>query len=158
MLDLKPLKRQDFTPVFAGTAGVYLALAVLTGLVVYLLEKAGIPAPEQPVMEFLRNGSPLQKQLLIVSSVILAPVGEEICYRHVIFKNLETTAGTVPAVWISALLFSAAHLNIRVFPALLLLGVWLTVLYRKTGTLLAPMMAHALFNGVTILLLAGSAS
>ena len=158
MLNLKALHRQDLTPVLAGTAGVYLALAVLTGAIVYLLEKTGIPAPEQPVIAIFRSGSPLQKGILIVSSVILAPVGEEICYRCVIFKNMELIAGRVPAVWISALLFSAAHLNLRAFPALLLLGVWLTVLYRKTGTLLAPMTAHALFNGITILLLAGGAS
>ena len=158
MLDLKTLCRQDLTPVFAGTAGVYLALAVLTGAIVFLLEKIGIPAPEQPVIEIFRNGSPLEKGILIVSSVILAPVGEEICYRRVIFKNMEVVAGTVPAMWISALLFSAAHLNLRVFPALLLLGVWLTVLYRKTGSLLAPMTAHMVFNGITILLLVSGAS
>lgn len=158
MLDLKALRQEDLTRVFAGTAGVYLALAVLTGATVYLLEKTGIPAPEQPVIEIFRRGSPLQKGILIVSSVILAPVGEEICYRCVIFKNMELIAGTVPAVWVSSLLFSAAHLNLRVFPALLLLGIWLTVLYRKTGTLLAPMTAHALFNGMTILLLVSGVS
>ena len=159
-LDLKPLQRQDYTPVLAGTAGVYLALALLTGVIVFLLGKLGIPAEEQPVMEFFRSGSPLQKAIMIPAAVILAPVGEEICYRHVIFKNLETATGTVPAMWITAMLFSMAHLNLRVFPALLLLGVWLTLLYRKTGSLLAPMIAHALFNGITItfLLLASNVS
>ncbi len=157
-LDLNPVKRQDLFRALPGTVGVYLLLGLVTGLTVYLLRRTGLPVQEQPLLEFFRHGSPAEKAVLIFSSLILAPAGEEVCFRFAVFRKLEVHAGTVPAALLTALLFSAAHLNLQVFPALFLLSLWLTELYRRSGSLLAPMIAHILFNATTVgLLLTGAA-
>jgi len=152
-LDLNPVKRHDLFPVLPGTAFLYLLLGLLTGTTVYLLRKINLPVHEQAILGFFRNGSPTEQGILIFSTLFLAPAGEEICFRFAIFRKLAFHVGNVPAAMLTALLFSAAHLNLQVFPALFLLSLWLTWLYRRTGSLLAPMIAHALFNGITVILL-----
>ena len=156
-LDLGPVRGRDLAWFLPGTALVYLLLGLLTGSMVHLLRKAGLPVQEQPVLELFRNGSPAERGILVFTALFLAPAGEEICFRFAVFRDLENRVRTVPAALMSALLFSAAHLNVQVFPSLFLLSLWLTALYRKTGSLPAPMAAHALFNGITfvVLLLCG---
>ena len=153
VLDLKIPRKSELSIIVCGTAGIYFILAIVTGVTVLILRKTGIPTPEQAAVEILRNGSPLQIAILIPAAVILAPVGEEFCFRHAIFKKLEFHLGTIPATWLSAFIFSAAHLNLQVFPALFLLGIWLAWLYRRTNSLPASMIAHSLFNTMTILLI-----
>jgi uncharacterized protein len=53
----------------------------------------------------------LQGGLLSVAGVILvAAVLEEVAFRGVLFRILESAAGTVPALWLQALLFAVQHL------------------------------------------------
>ena len=118
-----------------------------------LLRLAGISPAEQAIVTLLRQGSPLIAAILIPSTVLLAPVGEELCFRYAIFRVLESHSGFWAAAVMTALLFAAAHINLQVFPSLFLLGLWLSWLYRRTGSLLAPMLAHALFNAVSMSLI-----
>ena len=57
------------------------------------------------------------------------------------------------AVWGSSLLFAAIHVNLATFLPLTLLAVVFVWLYERTQTLLAPIIAHALFNGVNFILM-----
>lgn len=152
-LDLKIPESHDFPMIIPGTIAIYFGLALITGIAIFMLRKAGIQPQEQLAVTMIRNGPPLLLWILIPVTVLLAPVGEELCFRHAIYKKLEADLGPVHSSWLTALLFAAAHLNLQVFPALFLLSLWLTALYRKTGSLLAPMISHALFNIMTILLL-----
>ena len=153
VLDLKLPGIQDFRRIIPGTLGVYVTLALLTGATVFTLQKVGIRPQEQMAVEILRGGSPLLTGILIPVTVILAPLGEELCFRHAIYKKLEFHFGPTRATWITAMIFAAAHLNLQVFPALFLLSIWLTALYRRTGSLLAAVIAHAQFNTMTIVLI-----
>ena len=47
-------------------------------------------------------------------------------------------------------LFAIVHVNAASFIALWFLGIAFAELYRRTGTLLAPMTAHALFNATNL--------
>ena len=85
--------------------------------------------------------------------IVLAPLGEELCFRYVIFKNLEHRAGPFPALLLTSFLFAGVHFNLQVMPSLFLLGLWLGTLYRRTGSLLAPVIAHSLFNAVSFTLI-----
>jgi membrane protease YdiL (CAAX protease family) len=57
------------------------------------------------------------------------------------------------ALWITSLLFAAVHVNWMIFLPLLILALLLTMLYELTNNLLAPITAHALFNGMNFALL-----
>ena len=152
-LDLKIPTGKNWDHIIFGTIGVYCVLALVTGSVVCLMRKLGLDPQEQAAVEIFRSGTPLQISILVPATVILAPVGEEFCFRYAIYRKFEQHLGYFHAVWMTSLIFAAAHLNLQVFPALFLLGIWLTMLYRRTGSLLAPMIAHAIFNGMSILLL-----
>ena len=152
-LDLKIPTGKDWNHIIFGTVTVHFVLALVTGITVYLLRKIGIEPQEQEAVMIFRSGTPLQVAILIPCTVILAPVGEEFCFRYALFRKPEQHLGFFPAALISSLIFSAAHLNLQVMPALFLLGLWLSWLYRRTGSLLAPMIAHALFNAMSILLI-----
>ena len=152
-LDLKIPKGKDLETAVFGTLIVYFVLAFVTGIMVYLLRKIGIEPQEQEAVMIFRSGTPLEIAILIPCTVILAPVGEEFCFRYALFRKPEQHLGFFPAALIASLIFAAAHLNLQVMPALFLLGLWLSWLYRRTGSLLAAMIAHALFNGMSILLI-----
>ena len=153
VLDLKPPSDQDLSHIIFGTLVVYGVLAVVTGAMAFSLRKMGLDPQEQAAVAIFRSGTPLQLTILVPATVILAPIGEEFCFRYALYKKLEYHFGPLQGVWLTSLIFAAAHLNLQVFPALFLLGLWLTSLYRRTGSLLAPMIAHAMFNGLSVLLI-----
>lgn len=153
LLDLVPPPRTEWRLILGGTAAVYLLLAVVTGLTVFMLKKFGIPPVEQPIVQLIRQGSVSTIILLTPVMILLAPIGEELCFRYAIFKKLEHHTGPFPAALLTALLFAAAHMNLQVFPSLFLLGLWLSTLYRRTGSLLASVVAHSLFNTISLVLI-----
>lgn len=151
-LDLKMLYPQEIAGAVSGTLGVYIGIALLTGVFTLLLKFCGIPVHPQETVEILRSGNSSAAAVLIPAAIFLAPVGEELCFRSAFQKMFDTLAGPRYGAWLTALLFGIVHLNLAAFPALCLLSLWLTHLYRKTGSLAAAMLAHAIFNGLSILL------
>jgi tetratricopeptide (TPR) repeat protein len=87
--------------------------------------------------------------LLLVATVIVAPLGEEMVYRGFIFRGLEgSRIGAVGAVMVSALLWAALHLDrgLRASAFVAVLGLlfgWLRV--RSQSTLLTWVL-HAITN------------
>ena len=81
-----------------------------------------------------------------------APIVEEILFRGLLFAGLRHTLGLRPGVWISALLFASVHAEIG-FGVIFALGAILAWLYDRTRSLVAPMIAHAVHNGLGVTLL-----
>lgn len=92
--------------------------------------------------------------LLAVTLVVLAPVCEEIFFRGYLYPALRNRMSKQPAMIINGALFAAAHFEIVGFLPRFLLGWGLCYIYERNKTLGGPMTAHALYNGV-VLLLAG---
>lgn len=59
----------------------------------------------------------------------------------------------IVAIWISAIIFSAIHLQFEGFLPRMVLGIVLGYLYHWTGNLWVPMLAHAFNNGIQIVLI-----
>lgn len=153
VLDLKAPAKKEIWMIALGTVGVYLLLGVITEGVALLLKKLGVEPRPQEAVEIIMHGSPAAIAVMIVAAGILAPIGEELVFRHVITKKLEPLTGPMTAAVATSLLFALVHMNLGAMPALFLLGLWLTFLYRKTGSLLSAMLGHMLFNMTTILIL-----
>ena len=90
---------------------------------------------------------------LFVSAIIIAPVFEEIVFRGLLLPAAVRHAGLWPGVIILSLLFGALHWHLPSFGALVLLSALLSFAYIRTGSILVPITIHAVFNGVTVLLL-----
>ena len=82
------------------------------------------------------------------AAILLAPVAEEILFRGILYPAVKQFGFPRLALWGTALLFAAVHMNAVTFLPLAVLAVVLTALYERTDNLLAPIIAHALFNAL----------
>lgn len=81
-----------------------------------------------------------------LAAVIFAPVVEEILFRGILFPLLKRIGPGSVAYLASALLFAVIHINLVTFVPLVFLGLVLAWLVEWTDNLLAPILAHAVFN------------
>ena len=111
--------------------------------------------PQQPIVEMFNESSTLEQRILIiVLAVSLAPLAEEFIFRFFIYGVLKRYLGKVVAVVASALLFAAVHAHLPSFAPLFVLGSCFAIAYEWSGSILVPMMMHALFNAITLTALA----
>ncbi len=119
-----------------------------------LLQFLGLPtAPQELVDYFAEARSTLLLGTMIVLALVVAPVSEELLFRAGLFRYLRTRVPRWLAFTLSAGIFAALHANWTSFLPLFILGVIFAVAYERTGRIAVPMIAHALFNLNTLLLL-----
>jgi hypothetical protein len=84
---------------------------------------------------------------------LMPAIGEELVFRGVIQRHLQgwTKSGHV-AVWITAILFSAVHLEFFGFLPRFVLGLMLGYLYLYTRNLWVPIFAHFVNNASSIII------
>ena len=116
---------------------------------------AGIQPSDQELVKCFSDGAtPLGIRLALgVLVVFEAPLIEEPLFRGVVFRGFASSLPVWAAMALSSGLFAIVHVNAASFVALCFLGCAFAELYRRTGTILAPMTAHALFNAANLALL-----
>ncbi len=151
-------------PVRPGALPVALGLAAgLVGTVMTYLINGGLafvfqpdePVDQQVLQDALSGGSSLV--LALVVAVVLAPIAEEVLFRGVLFQALRSRVGLWPAAVMSSVLFTLVHVEIVMSQPLALvglfsLGVLLAWAFHRTGSLLVPIIGHAVFNAISITL------
>ena len=94
---------------------------------------------------------------LIVAIVVIAlipAIGEEVLFRGIIQRKIFYKIANMPvAIWISAALFSAIHLQFYGFVPRMLLGVIFGYLYIWSRNLWTPIFAHFINNATTVVIL-----
>jgi membrane protease YdiL (CAAX protease family) len=104
------------------------------------------PLP-QPVAELVvRTDSTFILSLLVVTVVVVAPVFEEILFRGFSYPALKQRLGTWRATVIISAAFGLIHFHAPSLLPLFILSIGLGLVYELTGSLLAPITMHALFN------------
>lgn len=152
-LDLFGLREAGWQNLRAACWGLVASLPVIYFIHTLSLQLMGADAQPQPLLEFLAGNSNLQDRLLLIlTAVVIAPITEELIFRGYIFGVLRRYAGRWWAMVISALLFAAIHAHIPSLAGLFILAVALTLVYEGSGSLWTPILMHALFNGVTVVL------
>jgi membrane protease YdiL (CAAX protease family) len=141
-----------------GWLGVTMVALVLQAL----LDLVGHRA-EPGLLEVLM--ARIDPTVLVLALVVVAPAAEELFFRGVVYNAWAREHGPRVALFGSAALFALIHANPESGEALIGsmvsvvpifgLGIGLAILYRTTGSLLAPMALHAGFNAIsaTIVLL-----
>ncbi|MCO6476218.1 MAG: CPBP family intramembrane metalloprotease [Phaeodactylibacter sp.] len=95
--------------------------------------------------------SPWELGFTVLIVAVLPAVGEELVFRGVLQQELEKASGKpIAAVWISAFIFSAFHLQFAGLLPRFLLGAGLGYLFYWTQSLWAPMAAHFFVNGLQV--------
>lgn len=120
-----------------------------------LMQRFGIePTAQKSVELLITDGSPVVRGTIALFAIGLAPVVEEVLFRGVLFATICGLGWRKSAYLGTALLFGLIHGNTAAFVPLTLFGLVLAWLYERTGNLLAPVVAHAVFNLAPFVLLA----
>jgi membrane protease YdiL (CAAX protease family) len=142
--------RQNIQAACWGLVAALPAIYFIHTLSYYLM---GVDAEPQPLLEFLIGNSNLQDRLLLIlTAVVIAPISEELVFRGYVFGVLRRYAGRWWAMVISACVFAAIHAHIPSLAGLFVLAIALTLVYEGAGSLWAPVVMHALFNGITVII------
>lgn len=119
----------------------------------WILEKLRFAVKDQEAVDMVLHARLWVRVYLAVFAVVLAPLAEEFVFRGLLF-SLAQRLGRPKLGWIGvSLLFALIHLNAPIFLPLFTLGLALTWLRETTGGLLAPVIAHGLFNFANLVLL-----
>ncbi len=89
--------------------------------------------------------------LLLITTVVLAPVFEELVFRGILLPVLVSKVGKISGVLLSALIFALAHLSVGELPPLFVLGIGLGLMRLSSGRLFPCALMHSLWNGVTFI-------
>ena len=142
-------------PGMAVLYGVLVALSflpfawMLKSLSEYAMKRWGIEPAAQAAVEVLQASDTFAEQLTMgLLAVFIAPIGEELLFRGILYPTIKRMGYRQLALWTNVLLFAAIHANLPIILPLIVLALALTWLYEKTGNLLAPIAAHATFNGL----------
>jgi membrane protease YdiL (CAAX protease family) len=126
-------------------------LAVVFPVCAELCRYLGIKDTPQDVADLLATSdSTLVVVLIIVFAIAVAPIFEEFFFRGFAYPALKQRWGTWRALVIVSAAFAAIHLHVPSLGPLFTLAIGLGLSYEFTGSLLAPITMHALFNAVNV--------
>ncbi|HVZ63370.1 MAG TPA: CPBP family intramembrane glutamic endopeptidase [Lacunisphaera sp.] len=118
-----------------------------------LLRALHLPNEPQDLIAIFANAkSPWVVTALLLIACALAPVYEEMLFRAGLYRFCRQKLGRPWALVLSGCLFGALHQNLASFVPLALFGMCLALAYEATGAILVPIVAHALFNLNTVLI------
>lgn len=147
-----------------------LLVAVCVALITTLLAQAElISAPDPLAHDLLRDLFSAPRTgtwwAVIAMVIIAVPIAEELTYRGLLQTGFRAAAGTGPnrrtnqldwfALALTAGLFTVVHLPVasaHSLPILLTLALIMGLSYERTGRIAVPIMIHAAFNALNILL------
>ncbi len=168
------IKKQRIVQLWKGTAITPMHLLIAAGLVLvsigpgsWIIEQnAKLDLPdgafenwakdfEQRAMDltlFLTQFDSFGQYLLGMLVIAVLPgFAEELLFRGIIQRELQRGTNNIhAAIWISAILFGAFHLQFYGLVPRILLGALFGYLYYWSGNLWVPMFAHFLNNGFQV--------
>ena len=145
---IKPLK-EGLIKSISG----WLMIMPLVLLIGWLMnEIVGDQGGSNPLLELVLGSDEfIPLFLLLITTVVLAPVFEELVFRGILLPVLVSKVGKISGVLLSALIFALAHLSVGELPPLFVLGIGLGLMRLSSGRLFPCALMHSLWNGVTFI-------
>jgi hypothetical protein len=139
---------------------VLLACGMVAAVLLSKLLGDGTMRPSHPIQQLVQDSGGLGLLLTYALACVCAPVFEEIFFRGALYRNLRIGLGRwgslgapVAAALASSVLFAAIHPQGLVFvPVLGSLALAFCIMREWRGTINAPIVAHAINNGVVLTL------
>jgi uncharacterized protein len=134
----------------AAVAAISYGLGFVLQWLTQLLDR-DLPAVQEQVQELARSVDTAAPA--VIALVVLAPLAEELFFRGLLFQALRRRVHRWPAIGVSALLFGLVHLEPLVIVTSFAVGMYLAWLLARRETLVAPVVAHVVFNLVGVVLI-----
>lgn len=143
----KKLTKETGITSLAGTDAVYMILlgiilAITISFGMSLLPESWLEAYGEQV-QYTTNGSQI---IMVIASMIMAPLVEEIIFRGLILSRLQKAMPVGVAVAITSLAFGLAHGQILWIAYTTVLGIIMSLVVLKTKSLTASILLHMVFN------------
>lgn len=129
---------------FGTVLGVGIIMELLLPITPKLQPFAQIVLETENFREFL---------LLLFIGSVLAPLGEELYFRGLVYPVFKNRWGLKKGMLFTGVFFALLHFDVIRFVPLAIGGAGLAYLYEKTGSILTPMLAHGIWNGIMMFLL-----
>ncbi|MEO1130360.1 MAG: type II CAAX endopeptidase family protein [Planctomycetota bacterium] len=130
-------------PIFVGAVLFMLVLVWVTGI-----------SPSHPVTDRAGGAGVLDALLLLSMVALWAPIVEEMVFRGALLHHTQHWAGAIGASLITGFIFAAIHpQGFVAIPPLMALGFNFALMRIWRGSLIAPMVAHAIHNSVLVTML-----
>lgn len=152
----------------AGLQTFLIALPLLVATVrvwEYLLKNFGLPLDRQDLIGmFAKAESPLLVIVMVTLAIVIAPLTEELVFRAGLYRFLRTRVPRLVALLTPALFFAALHVNWVTYSGLASMGpltalaLVFSLAYEHTGRIGVVIVAHALFNLNTLLMIFSGAA
>jgi membrane protease YdiL (CAAX protease family) len=150
--DALGLRRSD--PGLAALGlGLGLALLLPVESIRQLVERRWpTPVEELAARATLLSADTLAQQVVIVACVAcVGPLVEELFFRGALFGALARSRGAAGAAVTAAIAFTLSHLDLRSWPALVVVAAVLSHLRAASGSLLPCLALHVGFNAATVI-------
>lgn len=150
----RPLKRLDtqyenksYYPLIFIPATFAFAMwgSNITTCINYILQLLFGAGEIQNVMEAIAPSSFSAGVVTLIFTAFVAPIFEEIIYRHLLLRSLKPI-GDTPAIIISALVFGLAHGNFDQFAYAFLSGIIFGLMAVRYDTIIPGMVLHLINN------------
>ena len=135
----------------AGVLGWLASLPLIVGaLFVAQMLTRYYPA-SHPIEQMLAGADPATLLAMLALASVFAPLVEETMFRGLLFHHLRTRWAWLPAALVTSGIFAALHpQGVAALPALTTIALVMAALRAWRGSLIAPVAAHALNNGVVL--------
>ena len=167
----KELKGKRLKVKSEGVWAVVLMLVALPAinLLAHINEQIALPAFLEPLEAWMKTQEETAKNLtdqfmhvttfggLIINLLLMAvlpAISEELTFRGVLMNLFKVKGESVPhlAIWCSAILFSAIHLQFYGFVPRMLMGALFGYMLVWTGSLWTPILMHFTNNAMAVIL------
>ncbi|MBQ6024513.1 MAG: CPBP family intramembrane metalloprotease [Lachnospiraceae bacterium] len=154
MNELKQSCRRIIRPdIIAGLFFAAIALYFITILVVGLISAVS-PKVVEDYNELMEDaGINDINTVVILMTVVLAPINEECIMRGIILTRLKRKMAPVAAIVLSAVYFGVFHLNLVQGIYAGIMGLFMAYIAYKYGSIIPSIIFHAMFNGLNYLLM-----
>lgn len=137
-----------------GYLGVFPVFVFVLLILAVLAQIFSYQPPAHPLVNIFLEEDQKNPWLIVYSIVlatIIAPFLEEVFFRGFCYKLFKHRMGARAAMIVSSAFFAAIHENAFAFLPIFILGMALSYVYEKRGSLIAPVTLHLFHNSTFIL-------
>lgn len=140
--------------------GLYPAVVFVVGFALIVLFRAISGDPVQAPEQVSQDLPSIGVATTIVYAIAIAPIGEELFFRGVLFRSIRDRHGFWAGALGSAVVFGLIHYipgpaldSLLLMSVMVFTGLGLAYIYERRGSLLAPIAAHVTFNVIGLALI-----
>jgi uncharacterized protein len=133
--------------------GVGVLVLVVSGLVQTALRLIGVQQTQLEGLLYVRSFPLVGFLAVVFAGGVLAPIAEELYFRGFVFGVYHRTRGPLVSYGVTSLVFATLHLNPQALLPILVLSLILCYTYKRTGSIVPGIVAHAVNNSTAFCIL-----